>query len=122
MAEREAAGRVVERLGVGEPSVESFEGRRRWTSAAVVSTRADLVAPRIVAERPDVAVRAERAVVRQPRGAPAEAGDAEPLEPLGERPQLVEPERLGGPGDEVLAHRRAMRTRASGRAADRRAS
>ena len=40
-----------------------------------------------------------------PGGAPAEPGDPEPLELLGERPQLVETERLRGPGDELLTHR-----------------
>ena len=55
--------------------------------------------------------------LRQPGRAPAEPGDPEPLEPLGERPQLIEPERLGGPGDEVLAHGRdATRVRAAAHA------
>ena len=39
-----------------------------------------------------------------PRRAPAEPGDPEALEALGERPQLVEPERLCGTSDEVLTH------------------
>ena len=86
-------------------SVESRDGRRRWTSAAVVSIAPTASRPGIVAEGADVAVRREAAVAVEPRGAPAEPGDPEPLEPLGERPQLVEPERLRGPGDVVLAHR-----------------
>ena len=59
----------------------------------------------IVAERAHVAVAVEPAIAAQPGRAPAEPGDPEPLEALGERPQLVEPERLGRPGDVVLAHR-----------------
>ena len=87
------------------PSVESFEGRRRWTSAAVVST-APIVSrsgssPNARVSRCD----SIRPVRREPRRAPAESGDPEPLEPLRERPELVEPERLVGPGDVVLAHR-----------------
>ena len=65
---------------------------------------ADGLAAGIVAERADVAVRAEPAVGLEPGRAPAEARQPEPLQPLRERPQLVEPERLCGPGDEVLAH------------------
>ena len=68
VAEREPAGRVVERLGVGQgqgrqlrwsPQVDERRGRLG---------RADLVATRVVAERADVAIRAEPAAVSsQPR-------------------------------------------------------
>ena len=67
--------------------------------------RPDGVPTGIVAECPDVAVRPEPAVTAEPRRTPAEAGEPETLEPLGEWPQLVEPERLGSPGDEVFTHR-----------------
>src|SRR5213075_535814 len=59
---------------------------------------------RIVPEGPDDAVRAKRRVGSQPGRAPAEAGQTEPLETLGEGPQLVEAEGLGRPGDELLTH------------------
>ena len=105
VAEREPAGRIVERLGV-------VEGQRREPRRpAEVDERggrlgrADLVAPGVVAEGPHVAVRPEAALRREPRRTPAEAGDPEPLELLGERPERVEPERLRGPGDVVLTHR-----------------
>src|SRR5712691_9483312 len=49
-------------------------------------------------------MRTERAVAVQPRGAPAEAGDAEALEPLGEGPQLLQREGPVGAGNELLAH------------------
>ena len=38
VAEREAPGRVVERLRVGSSVDAAFDGRRRWTRAAVVVT------------------------------------------------------------------------------------
>ena len=89
-------------------SVESRDGRRRWTRATVVS-----VAP--TASRPGSSRKARTSRYEQsrpsaatPRRAPAETREAEPLELLGERPQFVETERLGGPGDEVLAHLRRM--------------
>ena len=98
MAEGEPAGRVVERLGVGEAE------RRQPRRAAQVDQgrgrlgRPDRLAPRVVAEGADVAVRREPAVAAEPGRTPAEAGEPEPLEPLAERPQLVEPERLRGRG------------------------
>jgi hypothetical protein len=58
----------------------------------------------IVGEGPDVPVALERAGTGQPGGAPAEAGHAEPLEALGERPELVDPERLARAGHVVLTH------------------
>jgi hypothetical protein len=73
------------------------DGRRRFA--------ADRDAGRVVAERTRVAMRVELAVGADPAHGPAEAGDAEPLQALGEQPQLLEPERLRGPGDELLAHR-----------------
>ena len=106
VAEAVAPGRVVERLGVGQ--VERRELRR---PAQVDEGRgglggADLRrAVGIVAERAHVAVAVEPAIATQPGGAPAEPGDPEPLEALRERPQLIEPEWLSGPGDVVLAHR-----------------
>ena len=106
VAEAVAPGRVVERLGIGQ--VERRELRR---PAQVDQGRGRLGradrrrAVGIVAERAHVAVAVEPAIATQPGRAPAEPGDPEPLQPLGERPQLVEAERLGGPGDVVLAHR-----------------
>ena len=73
--------------------------------------RADALATGIVPKGPEVAVRGEPSVAGQPGRAPAEPGDAEPLEPLGERPELVEPERFRGPGDVVLAHAPRMLAR-----------
>ena len=111
VAEREPAGRVVERLGVRQgqrrqprrpPQVDERGGRLG---------RPDPLAARIVAKGTDVAVRLEPAIGPDPGRAPAEAGDPESLQPLGERPQLVEPERLRGPGDEVLTHVRPMLAR-----------
>ena len=104
VAEREAAGRIVERLRVGR-----LERRElRWPPEMDEEARGLVCAERrgsgIVAERPDVAMAAEPVVVRQPGGAPPEPGDPVPLELLGERPELVEPERLRRSGDEVLAH------------------
>ena len=105
MAEREAARRVEERLRVGELErgelrrpAEVDEGRGRLD-------RPDIGRRGIVAERPDVAMAVEPAVGGQPGRTPAEARHPVALEPLGERPQLIEPERLGGTGDVVLAHR-----------------
>src|SRR6478672_5055401 len=106
VAEGEAAGRIIERLGVGEregrelrrpPEVDEETRRLSGTHGR----RA-----RIVGERPDVAVGLDRPAARQPGGAPAEAGHPEVLEPPGERPELVDPERLGGSGHVVLAHGR----------------
>src|SRR5262249_23763262 len=67
---------------------------------------ADLGGRPIVAEGADVAVVRDRTVSRQPGRAPAEARHPEPLELVGEVPQRVDPERLRGPGDVVLAHGR----------------
>ena len=61
---------------------------------------------RIVAEGSDVAMAGEPAVGPEPCRTPAEPGQPETLESLGEWPQLVEPERLGGARDVVLAHGR----------------
>jgi hypothetical protein len=60
---------------------------------------------RILAERVDVAVGLKHAVVIDPADAPAETGNAETLESLGERPQLVESERVAGARHELLTHR-----------------
>ena len=87
------------------PSVDSFDGRRRWSEHGRRLDPADGFAAGVVAEGADVAVRAERPVGLEPGRAPAEARQAEPLQPLRERPQLVEPEWFGGPRDEVFAHR-----------------
>jgi len=106
VAEAEATGRVIERLGVGQlerrelrrpAQVHERRGRRNASDPRL--------AGRIVAERAHVAMAVQPAVVAQPGRAPAEAGDPEPLEFRGERPQLVEPKWLGGPGDVVLTHR-----------------
>ena len=54
----------------------------------------------------------------EPGGAPAEAGDPEPLQALRVGPQLVEPEGLGRTGHELLAHaadHRRRRGKAHGR-------
>ena len=105
MAEGEAAGGVVERLRVGQGE------RRQARRAAQVDERdrrlgaADRLATGVVAERADVAVRREPPIATEPGSAPAEPGEPEPLESLDERPQIVEPERLRGAGDEVLTHR-----------------
>ena len=106
VAEAVPPGRIVERLGIGQ--VERRE--LRWP-AQVDEGRGGLRgadscgAVRIVPERTHVAVAVEPAIATQPGGAPAEPGDPEPLQPLRERPQLIEAEWLGGPGDVVLAHR-----------------
>ena len=108
VAEREAAGRVVERLGVGRgrgSTASTAAGGGR--GGCVVSVAADALARRDRRGTPGCRGRLRRPPSAvDPGRAPAEAGDAEPLELLGERPQLVEPERLARPGDEVLAHRR----------------
>ena len=106
VAEAVAPGRIVEGLGVGQ-----VEGRELRRPAKVDEGRGGLRgadssrAVRVVAERAHVAVAVQPAIAAQPGGAPPEPGDPEPLQPLRERPQLVEAERLGGPGDVVLAHR-----------------
>jgi hypothetical protein len=105
VAEREPAGRVVERLRVGE--LKRRETRR---SPEMDKHRGRLLATDIggtvgvVAEGAHVAVAAQPAVGADPRGAPAEARKPVALEPFRERPQLVDPERFRGPGDELLAH------------------
>ena len=107
VAEREPAGRVVERLRVGE-----LEGREPRRSTEMDQHRGRLLATDagstvgVVAEGADVAVAAQSTVGADPGGSPAEARQAVALEPFGERPQLVDPERFGGPRDELLAHRR----------------
>ena len=105
VAEREPAGRVVERLGVGQGqgretrrTAEVDEGRRRLGPA-------DGLPARVVAEGPDVAVRREPPAPSVHAAPQPKPGDPEPLQLLDERPQLVEPERVRGPGDEVLTHR-----------------
>ena len=108
MAEAVSAGRIVEWLRVRQVSVESLDGRRRWTSAAVVSMAPHGVTPRVVTKRAHVPMAGQPAVGANPGGAPAETGDPEPLQALRELPQLVQPERLCGPGDEVLTHLRPM--------------
>src|SRR3954469_23808201 len=64
----------------------------------------DQLAPGVVPEGADVAVRPDRAVGVDPGGAPAEAGEPEPLETLPEVPQVGEKKRLRGARDELLAH------------------
>ncbi len=106
VAEAVPPGRVVERLGIGQ-----VERRELGRPAQVDEGRGGLGsadscrAVRVVAERAHVAVAVEPAIATQPGGTPAEPGDPEPLQSLRERPQLVEAEGLGGPGDVVLAHR-----------------
>ena len=110
VAEREATGRVVEGLRVGDAERRELRGPPQVDERRGGLDPPHLVTPGIVAEGPNVAIRAEPPIVHRPRRAPAPAGDAEPLEALGERPQLLEPERLGGSGDVVLAHLVAMVT------------
>ena len=105
MAERVAALGIVERLGV-------LDGQRREARRPAQVDERRVVSAVPTASRPGSSRKARtsryeasRAVAREPRGTPAEAGQSETLESLGERPQLVEPERLGGAGDEVLTHR-----------------
>ena len=64
------------------------------------------VAAGVIAEGAHVAVRLQLPGPVHPCRTPAEAREAEPLEALGERPELVEAERFAGPGDELLAHGR----------------
>src|SRR4051812_4819087 len=64
----------------------------------------DQLAAGVVPEGADVAVRADRAVCVDPGGAPAVAGEPEPLETLAEVPQGLEKKRLRGARDELLAH------------------
>ena len=105
MAEREPAGGIDERLRVGQ--LERAQARR--------TAQVDEEARGLGGAEPSRAgssrkARVSRCVVEARRrrrshvDAPAEAGDAVALHALGERPQLVEPERLRGPGDELLAH------------------
>ena len=106
VAEGVASGRVVERLRVGQ--VEG--GQLRWSTQVDEGRGRRLEADAhpalvVVMERPQVPVGAQPAVLAEPRGAPAESGDPVAFEPVGERPQLLEPERRRRPGDEVLAHR-----------------
>ena len=61
---------------------------------------------RVISKGTHVAVGMERTIATDPGRAPAEAGDPVALEALGEGPQLVKPERLGGTDHEVLTHRR----------------
>src|SRR6476469_1454420 len=81
--------------------VANLDGRRRCTSNA-------RLARGVIRERADVPVRAKLAAGVEPRRTPAEAGDPEPLEPLGERPQRCDLEWLLGAGDVLLAHVGAM--------------
>src|SRR3954447_26933071 len=64
----------------------------------------DQLAAGVVPEGADVAVRADRAVCVDPGGAPAVAGEPEPLETLPEVPQVGEKKRLRGARNELLAH------------------
>src|SRR4051812_2589000 len=64
----------------------------------------DELATGVVPERAHVAVRPDRTVGVDPSGAPAEAGEPEPLEALAEVPQIGEKKRLRGARDELLAH------------------
>ena len=104
VAEREPAGRVDEGLGVGQIQ----GGQLRWPpevdEQAGRLDRTHVLAARIVAERPDVPVAGQPVVGRQPGCTPAEAGDPVAFQLLGERPQFVDPERLGGPRHVVLTH------------------
>src|SRR6185436_5936316 len=93
VAEREPPGRVVERLRVRSGQGRELGGPAQVHERSDRLGRADRLATRVVAEGPDIPVRGEPAVGSEPGGAPAEARDAEPLEPLGEWPELVEPER-----------------------------
>src|SRR4029079_8785993 len=100
-----------ERLGVGQ--VE--RGQLRWTPQVDEGGRRldppdPLGTGVIVVERGEGAVPVEPPVVAKPGRAPAEARDAEPLEALGERPQLIEVERGGREGDITVAQARASTT------------
>jgi hypothetical protein len=105
VAERIAAGRVIERLRVGEGERGKPGGSPEMDERCGRLDRPDRLAAGIVAEGPHVPVGAELRLAVEPCRAPAEPGDPEPLESLRERPQLVEPERFGSPDDEVLTHR-----------------
>src|SRR6185436_2581794 len=107
VAEGEPPRRIGERLRVRE-----LERRQLRRTADVEEEAGRLLgadplrAGVVIAERADVSMAGDPAVARQPGSAPAEAGHAEPLEALREGPQLVDAERLTGPGDIVLAHGR----------------
>src|SRR6185295_3634119 len=104
VAEHEPPRGIGERLRVGLPERGQARRPAQVDEQALRLDGADALACWVVAECPHVAVRLEPSVRRQPRGAPAESGDAEPLELLGEAPQLVDPERLPGAGDVMLTH------------------
>ncbi len=106
VAEGEPAARIGEGLGIGQLEGRELRGASQMDEEARRLDRAEVGDRRIVAEGADVAMAVEHPLARQPGNAPAEAGHPVPLEPVGEGPQLVEAERLGGSGDEVLAHRR----------------
>ncbi len=111
VGEGEPPRRVVEGLRVGR--AERAQARRptEVDEDAAGLHRAHALPRRVVAERRGPAVRAEAPVGVDPGRAPAEARDPVPLEPLGERPQLVEPERLRRARHELLAHRADHRRR-----------
>lgn len=104
VAERESARRIGEGLGVGQLQGRELRRPAEVDEEARRLSAADVSPSRVVAEGPDVTMAIERRVGSEPRGAPAEARQPEPLEALGERPEVVDPEGLAGPGNEVLAH------------------
>jgi hypothetical protein len=106
VAEREPLAGIDEWLRVGELEGGQLRGSPQVDQRARRRDGADPRREGVIAKRPDVAVAPEAAVLPEPSRAPAEAGHAVALEAIRERPELVEPERLCGPGDEVLAHRR----------------
>src|SRR6478736_2944937 len=108
VAEGVAAGRVVERLRVGERQGREPRRPAQVDERARGLDRPDPLATGVVGEGPDVAVGAEAAVCRRPRRAPAEPRQPEVLELLGERPHLVQPERLRRTDDVVLTHGQPM--------------
>ena len=95
----------------GSWSVLRRDGRRRWTS-----TLRGLDGPSPSRAGSSRNARVSRCVSRPPSGSSQVTPQPKPampvaLEPLGERPQLVEPEGRGRSGDELLTHRADHRPR-----------
>src|SRR5262249_38951955 len=109
VAEREPAGRVVERLRVGRADRRQLRRPPQVHEQGARLLRPDLRPTGVIVdERAGVAVGVQLAVLAEPGRAPAVAGDAVALEAIGERPEHVDSERRGGAGDVLLAHQAAM--------------